>query len=214
MELISHLIEILLHVDKYLGLVIQDFGVWSYFLLFAVIFTETGLVVMPFLPGDSLLFAAGTFAAVGSFNLFWLILALIFAAVIGDSVNYAVGKIIGDKVFQNNNSRIFKKEYLDRTHRFYEKYGGKTIILARFVPIVRTFAPFVAGVGRMSYWRFFLYNVTGGILWVALFTLGGFYFGNIPIVQHHFSLVILLIIFLSVLPVIIEFYKHYRRKLS
>lgn len=208
MELISNLAGFIIHIDKHLNSIIQSFGAWSYLLLFVIIFAETGLVVTPFLPGDSLLFAAGAFAALGSFNIFWLSATLALAAIIGDSVNYAVGKLLGDKVFQNGNSRIFKKEYLDKTHKFYEKYGGKTIIFARFVPIVRTFAPFVAGVGKMSYGYFFTYNVVGALLWVGIFVLGGFFFGNMPIVKENFTVVIFIIIFLSILPPIIEYFRH------
>lgn len=213
MEIITNIIEFVFHIDKHLDVMIKSFGIWSYGLLFVIIFTETGLVVMPFLPGDSLLFAAGAFAAVGSFNVWYLFGALALAAVIGDSVNYTLGKYLGHKVLQLN-PRIFKKEYIDRTHAFYEKYGGKTIIIARFVPIVRTFAPFVAGVGKMSYAYFFTYNVVGGILWVALFIFGGFYFGNMPIVKDNFTITIFVIIFLSILPGIIEYWKHHQRKKS
>lgn len=212
MEFIKGIIEIFFHIDKHLAVIIQNFGVWSYALLFAIIFAETGLVVTPFLPGDSLLFAAGTFAGIGSFNVVWLFMLLAAAAIIGDSVNYAVGKYFGERLFKNEKSRIFKKEYLMRTHNFYEKYGGKTIIIARFVPIIRTFAPFVAGLGKMSYLRFFIYNVTGGLLWVALFVVGGFYFGNMPLIKKNFSVAIFVIIFLSILPGVIEFWKHHRRK--
>jgi len=211
MEFIKGIIDITLHIDRHLGAVIQYCGIWSYALLFVIIFAETGLVVTPFLPGDSLLFATGAFAAIGSFNVFLLAAVLFAAAVIGDSVNYAVGKMMGKRVFEKN-SRIFKKEYIDRTHKFYEKYGGKTIILARFVPIVRTFAPFVAGVGKMSYPYFFIYNVTGGFLWVSIFVFAGFYFGNVPFVKKNFSLVILAIVILSVMPAVIEFWKHSKHK--
>lgn len=211
-EFIKHLIEIILHVDKYLAIVIQHFGAGAYLVLFLIIFAETGLVVTPFLPGDSLLFAAGAFAALGSFKVLWLFTALAAASIIGDSVNYAVGKTLGEKAFGKEGSRVFKKEYLERTHRFFEKYGGKTIIIARFVPIVRTFAPFVAGVGKMTYGRFLLYNVTGGILWVGLFVGGGFYFGNAPVIKENFSLAILAIVFLSILPGIIEIWRHRRQK--
>lgn len=210
MEFVQFCIDFVFHIDTHLGAIIQHFGVWSYALLFLIIFAETGFVVTPFLPGDSLLFAAGTFAAVGSFNLWWLMAALILAAIIGDSVNYAAGKLIGEKAFQGNHSRIFKKEYLERTHRFYEKYGGKTIVLARFVPIVRTFAPFVAGVGRMNYLHFLVYNVTGGILWVLLFTVTGFWFGNMPVIRENFSLTIFIIIILSLMPGLIEYWKHHK----
>jgi len=212
MEFLHNIVNFLFHIDKELSAIIQNFGPWSYLLLFLVVFAETGFVVTPFLPGDSLLFAAGTFAAQGAFDVVWLFVVLALAAVIGDSVNYAVGHLFGERLFRNEKSRIFKKEYLERTHRFYEKYGGKTIIIARFVPVIRTFAPFVAGLGKMSYARFFLYNVTGGILWVAVFTIGGFYFGNTPLIKENFSLTIFVIIVLSILPGVIEFYKHRLRK--
>ncbi len=208
MEFASDLISFIIHIDKHLNTIIQSLGLWSYLLLFAVVFAETGLVVTPFLPGASLRFAAGALAGIGSFNILWLGGVLFAAAVIGDSVNYAVGKLLGDRVFQKSNSRIFKKEYLQKTHNFYEKYGGKTIIFARFVPIVRTFAPFVAGVGKMSYGYFFAYNVIGAFLWVGLFVLGGFFFGNMPIIKENFTLVIFVIIFISILPPIIEYIRH------
>ena len=204
--------DFFIHLDKYMSIIIQHCGAWSYLVLFAIIFAETGLVVTPFLPGDSLLFAVGTFAAVGAFDIVWLAVTLAVAAILGDSVNYAIGKFFGEALFKNPNSRIFKKEYLDKTHKFYEKHGGKTIILARFVPIVRTFAPFVAGVGKMSYLKFFAYNVSGGILWIALFVLGGYFFGNMPIVKENFSIVIFIIIFVSILPGVIEYIRHHRRK--
>jgi membrane-associated protein len=212
MDLISKIIDFVLHLDTHLNALIQTYGFWTHLILFAVIFCETGLVVTPFLPGDSLLFAAGTFAASGSLKIGWLFLMLAAAAVLGDSVNYWIGKIIGPKVFQKENSRIFKKQYLDRTHRFYEKYGAETIILARFVPIVRTFAPFVAGIGKMTYAKFLSYNVIGGVLWVALFTFGGYFFGNIPFVRKNFSLVIIAIILISLLPIVYEFLKHRKAK--
>ena len=210
MGIFIDLFNFILHIDVHLTFIIQNFGAWAYLLVFAIIFAETGLVVTPFLPGDSLLFAAGTLAAAGAGDLRWLFIILAAAAIIGDSVNYAAGKFLGEKIFQRPN-RFVKKEYLDRTHRFYEKYGGKAIILARFVPIVRTFAPFVAGVGEMSYLKFFIYNVTGGILWVAVFVLGGFYFGNIPIIRKNFSIAILVIIFVSILPAIIEVWRHRKK---
>ena len=208
MEIIKFIIEFIFHIDKHLYVVINNFGVWSYALLFAIIFAETGLVVTPFLPGDSLLFTVGAFAAAGFFHIGWLFTVLVIAAIAGDSINYAIGKRIGDKVFHQNNSRIFRKEYLDRTHRFFEKYGGKAIILARFVPVIRTFAPFLAGVGKMNYGRFLLYNVTGGVLWVSAFVLCGFYFGNTPFVKNNFSMVVWIIIFVSILPAVIEVLKH------
>jgi membrane-associated protein len=191
-------------MDKYLGQIIQEYGTWTYLLLFFVIFMETGFVITPFLPGDSLLFAAGTFAGLGYLNIGILFMLLSAAAIIGDTVNYWIGHAIGPRAFSGN-VRYLKKEYLDRTHAFYEKHGGKTIIIARFIPIIRTFAPFVAGVGAMTYGKFISYNVIGGVAWVALFTLGGYFFGNLPLVQDNFTFVILAIIFISVLPAIIEF---------
>ena len=212
MEFIKSVIDFVLHLDVHLSGLIQTYGLWTYLILFAVIFCETGLVVTPFLPGDSLIFAAGTFAARGDLRVVVLFFLLAAAAVIGDTVNYWIGKIIGPKIFQKENSRIFKKQYLDRTHEFYEKYGAETIIIARFVPIVRTFAPFVAGIGRMSYGKFLSYNVIGGIAWVALFTFGGYFFGNIPFVKKNFSLVIIAIILISLVPVLLEFLKHREKK--
>jgi membrane-associated protein len=211
MKFISQIIDFVLHLDKYIHVLIQHFGIWTYLILFLIIFCETGLVVTPFLPGDSLLFAAGAFAARGALNVVWLFLALSAAAVIGDTVNYWIGHFIGPKIFQKENVRFFKKEYLERTHQFYEKYGGETIIIARFVPIVRTFAPFVAGVGKMSYWKFISYNVIGGIAWVAIFVFGGYFFGNIPFVKKHFTIIIFAIILISLLPGLIEFIRHRRQ---
>ncbi len=208
MEFITNFIDLFLHLDTHLNAVIRDYGVWTYLILFLIIFCETGLVVTPILPGDSLLFAAGTFAASGALDMTWLLVLLIVAAVLGDAVNYAIGHFMGPKVFAQEDSRIFKKEYLDRTHQFYEKYGGKTIIIARFVPIVRTFAPFVAGVGSMTYGKFASYNIIGGILWVTVCVFAGYVFGNLPIVKENFTLVILGIIFVSILPGIIEYWRQ------
>ena len=208
MEFVSKVVDFVLHLDAHLSALIQQYGLWTYVILFVVIFCETGLVVTPFLPGDSLIFAAGTFAARGDLNVVGLFVGLAAAAVIGDSVNYWIGKIIGPKVFQKENSRVFKKAYLQRTHNFYEKYGAETIIIARFVPIVRTFAPFVAGIGRMSYGKFLSYNVIGGVGWVALFTFGGYFFGNIPFVRRNFPLVIIAIIVISLVPAVVEILKH------
>ena len=210
MEFISYLIDLFLHLDKHLSQIIQNYGVWTYLILFLVIFMETGFVVTPFLPGDSLLFAAGTFAspALGSsLNIFLLWALLCTAAILGDTVNYWIGHFIGPKAFTGE-VRFLKKEYLDRTHDFYEKHGGKTIIIARFIPIIRTFAPFVAGIGAMNYGRFITYNVVGGIVWVTIFTFGGYYFGNLPFVKENFSLVVIAIIFISVVPMIFEFIKQ------
>ena len=212
MEFIKDFIDILLHLDKHLAGIIQQYGVWTYLILFLIIFCETGLVVTPILPGDSLLFATGAFTATGSLDLFTVLILLIVAAILGDTVNYWIGAFIGPKAFQYEKSRLFKKEYLIRTHEFYEKHGGKTIIIARFMPIIRTFAPFVAGIGKMTYAKFLLYNVAGGTLWIALFVLGGYFFGNIPFVKKNFTLVILAIILLSILPGIIEFIRHKKRK--
>jgi membrane-associated protein len=210
MELISYLIDLFLHLDEHLNVIIQNYGVWTYGLLFLIIFLETGLVVTPFLPGDSLIFAAGTFAGLGSLNVVLLFFLLSAAAIIGDTVNYWIGHYVGPRAF-NGEIRFLKKEYLDRTHEFYERHGGKTIILARFIPIIRTFAPFVAGIGAMTYGHFIAYNVIGGILWVALFVFGGYFFGNLKFVQDNFSLVVLAIIFISVLPGVVEFLKERRR---
>lgn len=200
------LVDLFLHLDTHLNQVIQDYGTGTYLILFLIIFCETGLVVTPILPGDSLLFAAGTFAALGSFDLTLLIALLCVAAVLGDALNYSIGRRLGPKVLTSD-SKIFKKEYMDKTHRFYEKYGGKTIIFARFVPIVRTFAPFLAGVGKMSYARFAMFNIVGGIIWIFTFVLAGYFFGNIPMVRKNFTLVIMAIIFVSVLPALIEAYR-------
>ena len=210
MEFITYLIDLFLHLDEHLSIVIQNYGTWTYGLLFLIIFLETGLVVTPFLPGDSLLFAAGTFAGLGSLNVVVLFLLLSAAAIIGDTVNYWIGHYIGPRAFSGE-IRFLKKEYLDRTHEFYEKHGGKTIILARFVPIIRTFAPFVAGIGAMSYGHFITYNVVGGVAWVALFTFGGHFFGNLKFVQDNFTFVVLAIIFISVLPGVFEFLKERSR---
>ena len=205
------LIDFILHLDKYINILIQDFGVWTYLILFLIIFCETGLVVTPFLPGDSLLFAAGAFAARGSLDLIWLFIVLSAAAVLGDTVNYWIGHFIGPKIFQKENVRFLKKEYLDRTLQFYEKYGGETIIIARFIPIIRTFAPFVAGIGKMTYWKFISYNIIGGIGWVAIFVFGGYFFGNIPFVKNHFTIIIFAIIIISILPGVIEFIRMKRQ---
>jgi len=208
MEFIKGVIEFILHIDRHLDVIIKSFGSWTYLLLFIIIFCETGLVVTPFLPGDSLLFVLGAFSAVGSTKLLWVLVVLICAAIIGDSVNYSLGKLFGERLLAKGDHRFFKREHVERTHRFYEKYGGKTIILARFVPIVRTFAPFVAGIGKMSYLKFLAYNVVGGILWVAIFVLAGYFFGNIPLIKEHFTIVIFVIIIISLLPVITEFWKN------
>jgi membrane-associated protein len=203
MDLLRSVIDLFLHLDQHLSRVIADYGVWTHLILFVIVFAETGLVVTPFLPGDSLLFAAGTFAALGSLDLWLVVVLLVAAAILGDTVNYWVGAWVGPRAFSGN-IRFLRKDYLDRTHAFYEKHGGKTVILARFVPIIRTFAPFVAGVGAMSYPKFITYNVVGAVLWVGLFVPAGYFFGNIPAVRNNFTLVILAIIALSVLPIALE----------
>lgn len=203
MDLMHRIIDLFLHLDQHLSQVISQYGTWTHLILFLIVFCETGLVVTPFLPGDSLLFAAGTFAALGALELWLVVLLLIVAAVAGDTVNYWVGAYIGPRAL-GEDSRFLRKEYLERTHAFYERHGGKTIILARFVPIIRTFAPFVAGVGAMSYPRFITYNVVGAVMWVGLFVLGGYFFGNISVVRENFTLVILAIIAISVLPIVVE----------
>ncbi|HOW81273.1 MAG TPA: DedA family protein [Spirochaetota bacterium] len=211
MEIIAQFIDLFLHLDVHLNEIIRDYGTWTYLILFVIIFCETGLVVTPFLPGDSLLFAIGAFAALGSINFGWIFVVLAAAAIGGDTVNYWIGHKIGPRVF-NERVRFLKKEYLDRTHEFYEKYGGKTIIIARFVPIIRTFAPFVAGVGSMTYLKFISYNVIGGLLWITLFLSGGYFFGNIPFVKKNFSMIIIAIIVISVMPGVVEFFRQ-RKKL-
>jgi membrane-associated protein len=197
-------------LDTALSSVVAVYGSWVYALLFIIIFCETGLVVTPFLPGDSLLFAAGAISALGSLNIVWLFILLCVAAIIGDTVNYNIGRILGAKVFSAENARFFKREYLEKAERFYEKHGKKTIIIARFIPIIRTFAPFVAGIGNMSYPQFIAYNIIGGITWVGLFLGAGYVFGNVPIVKHNFTLVIMSIIAVSFLPGIIEYIRHKR----
>jgi membrane-associated protein len=214
MDWIKYGIDIFLHLDQHLGNIIRDYGVWTYLLLFIIIFCETGLVITPILPGDSLLFAAGAFAASGALDPLWLFILLSTAAVAGDSVNYWAGNLIGPKIFQKEKVRFFKKEYLDRTHAFYERHGGKTIIIARFIPIIRTFAPFVAGIGQMTYLKFFAYNVIGGLSWIVIFIFGAYFFGNIPVVKRNFTLVIIAIIIISILPGIIEFLRQRRLSLK
>jgi len=209
MEFILQIIDFIVHIDVHLDAIIRDYGTWTYAILFVIIFAETGLVVTPFLPGDSLLFAAGTFAARGSLSPALLFLLLAVAAILGDAVNYSVGRYLAPRA--ERGFRFIRKEHLDRTHAFYERHGGKTIIIARFMPIVRTFAPFVAGVGAMGYRRFATFNVLGAVLWIGLFVYSGYFFGNIPAVEHNFTLVIMAIIFVSVLPGIIEFIRSRRR---
>ncbi|MCX7082399.1 MAG: DedA family protein [Methylococcales bacterium] len=208
MEYITQFIELFLHLDKSLSTVIQTYGSTTYIILFLVILCETGLVVLPFLPGDSLLFAAGAFAAKGDMNVATLFMTLCVAAILGDSINYEVGRIIGPRIAQREKSRYVNKEHIAKTHQFYEKYGAKTIIIARFIPIIRTIAPFVAGLGAMSYKKFLQYNVIGGIAWVAICLFAGYLFGNIPLVKQNFTMVILAIISVSILPAVIEYIRH------
>ena len=205
--MLASLIDFVLHIDQHLIELTQTYGLWIYAILFLIVFCETGLVVTPFLPGDSLLFAAGAVAALGGMNVHIAAALLLAAAVIGDAVNFAIGKYFGEKLFAKPDSRVFKREYLDKTHAFYEKYGGKTIILARFVPIVRTFAPFVAGMGNMHYGRFIRYNIIGALMWVGLLTYAGYFFGELPVVKNNFGLVVIGIIVVSVLPMAVEIAK-------
>src|SRR5215203_3045727 len=199
MDLLHRIVDLFLHLDTHLGQLISQYGTWTHLILFLVVFCETGLVVTPFLPGDSLLFAAGTFAALGALDLWMVVVLLIVAAILGDTINYWVGSYIGPRAFRGD-IRFLKKEYLDRTHAFYEKHGGKTIILARFVPIIRTFAPFVAGVGRMQYRSFLMFSVLGAFIWVTSLTIAGYFFGSIPVIRHNFEFAIIAIILVSLLP--------------
>ncbi|HEY0209813.1 DedA family protein [Acerihabitans sp.] len=212
MEFIRFIIDFILHIDVHLAELVAQYGIWVYAILFLILFCETGLVVTPFLPGDSLLFVAGALAALPTNSLDVHLMALLMAcaAILGDAVNYTIGRLFGEKLFSNPNSRIFRRSYLDKTHQFYARHGGKTIILARFVPIVRTFAPFVAGMGHMSYRHFALFNITGGIIWVVLFTYAGYLFGDLPVVQENLKLLIVAIILLSILPGVIEVWRHRR----
>jgi len=208
-----NILDFILHIDKYLNYLVQHFNVGIYVILFLIILAETGFVITPFLPGDSLLFAAGALASLGNMNVFLLLFLLSLAAILGDTLNYSIGRYVGKKVFKEK-SKYFKKEYLIKTEKFYEKYGDKTIVLARFMPIIRTFAPFVAGIGKMNYFKFLTFNILGGILWVFLFVLAGYFFGNIPLVKNNFTLVIIGIIILSILPGIVVYLKSKLNKKS
>ncbi|MGQ9812028.1 MAG: DedA family protein [Dissulfurimicrobium sp.] len=212
MEILDSTVQILLHLDKYLGLLVQNYGSLVYLILFLIVFAETGLIVAPFLPGDSLLFVAGTLAAVGAMDIWVLMILLMISAVLGDTVNYWAGYYVGPRVFYMETSRLLNKKHLERTHQFYEKYGGKTIIIARFIPIIRTFAPFVAGIGKMTYRRFITYNIAGGAMWITLFVLSGFFFGNIPFIKSNLTIFILLIIILSIMPGVITYIRTDRNK--
>ncbi|WP_336286716.1 DedA family protein [Cronobacter dublinensis] len=212
MDIIRFLIDFILHIDVHLAELVAQYGIWVYAILFLILFCETGLVVTPFLPGDSLLFVAGALSALPSndLNVHLMVTLMVIAAILGDAVNYTIGRLFGAKLFSNPDSRIFRQSYLDKTHAFYERHGGKTIILARFVPIVRTFAPFVAGMGHMSYRHFALFNVVGALLWVLLFTYAGYFFGAMPFLQDNLKLFIVMIIIVSVLPGIFEVVRHKR----
>ena len=212
MGFIPDLLEFILHLDRHLFDLCTQYGAWVYAILFVIIFCETGLVVTPFLPGDSLLFAVGSLAAINALDLPTSIVLMILAAVLGDTANYWIGDYVGPKVFQKENSRLLNKEYLIRTHQFYEKHGGKTIIIARFLPIIRTFAPFVAGIGSMTYRRFLLFNVVGGALWVLLFIPAGYFFGSVPFVKNNFSLVIIALILIPGIPSVVEVIRMQLRK--
>ncbi len=213
MEYIHFIIDFILHIDVHLARLVADYGVWVYAILFLIIFCETGLVVTPFLPGDSLLFVGGALAALpgNDLNIHLLALCIVVAAIAGDALNYTIGRLFGEKLFSRENSKIFRRSYLDKTHEFYAKHGGKTIILARFIPIIRTFAPFVAGMGKMSYRQFALFNIAGAIAWVVLFSYAGYLFGDLPVVQKNLNLLIVAIIVISVLPGIIEVLRHRRQ---
>ena len=209
--IISEVINFILHIDTHLIEIVQNYGLLTYAILFLIIFAETGFVFTPFLPGDSLLFAAGAIAAIGNLNILAIWVILVFAAILGDTANYWIGHFLGEKILSKN-IPLIKKEHVDKTNKFYEKHGGKTIILARFIPIIRTFAPFVAGIGKMHYTKFLSYNAIGGILWISIFSFAGFFFGNIPFVKHNFSLVVIAIILISILPMILEIAKSKRKK--
>lgn len=203
MDILLSFLDLILHLDRHLAGLVDSYGVWIYLILFVVIFAETGFVVTPFLPGDSLLFVAGALAALGGMNIGWLIAFLVLAAVLGNSVNFAIGRLLGPKVFQWENSRFFNRDALLKTHAFYEKHGGKTLVISRFLPIFRTFAPFVAGIGAMNAFRFTLFNLIGGLAWVVSLTLAGYWFGNLPWIKQNLSVVILAIVGLSLLPLVI-----------
>lgn len=213
MEFIHFVVDFILHIDVHLAELVAQYGIWIYAILFLILFCETGLVVTPFLPGDSLLFVAGALAALpgNDLNVHLMVALLVIAAILGDAVNYTIGKLFGERLFSNPNSKIFRRSYLDKTHAFYARHGGKTIILARFVPIVRTFAPFVAGMGHMSYRHFALFNVAGALAWVLLFSYAGYLFGDLPVVQENLKLLIIGIIVVSILPGVIEIWRHRRQ---
>jgi membrane-associated protein len=211
MDFFAGLTDLVLHLDQHLRALVDQYGVWVYAILFAIVFLETGLVVTPFLPGDSLLFVAGTLAAAGNLNVHLLAVLLSIAAIVGDSVNYAIGRYLGPRVFQFEDSRLFRRAYLEKTHAYFERHGGKTIVLARFIPIIRTYAPFVAGVGQMRYPRFLLFNISGAVVWVLSLTYAGYFFGNLPWVKNNLTGIIVGIIVVSILPAIFEWWRERRR---
>ncbi len=208
MEFLSNIIHLFIHLDDHINTIVAHYGSWTYLILFLIIFCETGFVITPFLPGDSLLFVVGALAASGPLNIIFVMLLLCIAAILGDSVNYAIGHMLAPKILKNEKIRFIKQEHIERTHQFFEKYGGKTIIFARFIPIIRTFAPFLAGAGSMNYKKFFLYNIVGAILWVTSLTLAGFFFGNLPFVKKNFTLVIYAIIIISLIPAVLEYLRQ------
>lgn len=211
MSILMNVINVIMHIDSYLVLMMQQYGILTYAILFLIIFLETGLVVTPLLPGDSMLFAAGALAAIGSMNLLTLLIVIYLAAILGDTANYYIGKKIGNKILEKEKVRFINKEYLKKAQKFYEKHGAMTIIIARFIPIIRTFAPFIAGIGKMNYSKFIPYNIIGGGLWVSLFLGGGYFFGNLPFIKNHFSYVLMAIIIVSLLPGVIVFMKEKRK---
>lgn len=207
MEFLTQFIDFFLHLDTHLDYIIKSFGIWSYLILFLIIFVETGVVVFPFLPGDSLIFACATLAALGSFNPILLFVIMLSASILGDNSNYHIGKFMGPKIFKKDTRRFLNKEHLEKTHKFYEKHGGKAVIFAKFMPIIRTFSPFVSGIGKMNYGKFLLFDITGSLLWVGLFIFLGYFFGNFPVVKNNFELVIFGIIGVSLLPAILSYFK-------
>ena len=213
MELITYLINVVMHLDSHLLALTQQYGIWIYAILFAIIFSETGLVIFPFLPGDSLLFVAGALCGIGALDIAMLLPLLMLAAFLGDNTNYWTGRLIGKRLVKLGNSRFIKHEHLDKTHNFYKKHGGKTIVFARFLPIVRNFAPFVAGIARMHYRLFMMFSAAGSVVWISFFVIGGFFLGNVPVIKDNLTLMILIIVFVSLVPAMLEFIRH-RRALS
>lgn len=205
MSIIENLINIVLHFDKYLNIIIQNYGAWTYGIIFLIVFCETGLVITPFLPGDSIIFATGALASEDMMEIFTLLIIFFLAAVLGDTVNYYIGKKIGTSILEKGNIKFINKEYLNKAHRFYEKHGSIAIVIGRFIPIIRTFVPFIAGIGKMSYSKFITYNMLGGFLWVSLFLGGGYFFGNLPFIKHNFSYVLITIIIISFIPAVVTF---------